>query len=121
MNVLTGEDPRKCWIANAERLARLGHFARYSKKQRTDVLRKGYLGLWAPDQGIKAARGEADLGYAFWTPNYIDDMRDFMVVGGEWFAMWQSRIWNGEEGAFRFYLTILAVLIFVNQRDDGLD
>jgi len=45
----------------------------------------------------------------------------FMVVGGEWFAMWQSRIWNGEEGAFRFYLTILAVLIFVNQRDDGLD
>ena len=82
MNVLTGEDPRKCWIANAERLARLGHFARYSKKQRTDVLRKGYLGLWAPDQGIKAARGEADLGYAFWTPNYIDDMRDFMVVGG---------------------------------------
>jgi hypothetical protein len=83
MNVLTGEDPRKCWIANAERLARLGHFARYSKKQRTDVLRKGYLGLWAPDQGIKAARGEADLGYAFWTPNYIDDMRDFMVVGGE--------------------------------------
>jgi len=45
----------------------------------------------------------------------------FMVVGGEWFAMWQSRIWNGEESAFRFYLTILAVLIFVNQRDDGLD
>jgi predicted small integral membrane protein len=35
--------------------------------------------------------------------------------------MWQSRIWNGEEGAFRFYLTILAVLIFVNQRDDALD
>lgn len=45
----------------------------------------------------------------------------FMVVGGEWFAMWQSRTWNGQEGAFRFYLTILAVLIFVNQRDDELD
>jgi len=45
----------------------------------------------------------------------------FMVVGGEWFAMWQSRIWNGQEGAFRFYLTLLAVLIFVNQRDDQLD
>jgi predicted small integral membrane protein len=45
----------------------------------------------------------------------------FMVVGGEWFAMWQSRIWNGQEGAFRFYLTIVAVLIFVNQPDDGLD
>ncbi len=45
----------------------------------------------------------------------------FMVIGGEWFAMWQSRIWNGQEGAFRFYLTLLAVLIFVNQRDDQLD
>jgi predicted small integral membrane protein len=44
----------------------------------------------------------------------------FMVVGGEWFAMWQSRVWNGQEGAFRFYLTILGVLIFLNQRDEEL-
>ena len=44
----------------------------------------------------------------------------FMVVGGEWFAMWQSEDWNGQQAAFRFYLTVLAVLIFVNQADgDG--
>ena len=42
----------------------------------------------------------------------------FMVVGGEWFQMWQSPSWNGQEPAFRFYLTILAVLIFVNQKDE---
>jgi predicted small integral membrane protein len=41
----------------------------------------------------------------------------FMVVGGEWFQMWQSQKWNGQQAAFRFYLTILAVLIFVNQED----
>jgi predicted small integral membrane protein len=41
----------------------------------------------------------------------------FMVIGGEWFAMWQSKIWNGQEAAFRFYLTALAVLVFVNQPD----
>lgn len=41
----------------------------------------------------------------------------FMVVGGEWFAMWQSQRWNGQEAAFRFYATLLAVLIFVNQPD----
>jgi len=41
----------------------------------------------------------------------------FMVVGGEWFAMWQSKMWNGQEAAFRFYMTALAVLLFVNQRD----
>ena len=41
----------------------------------------------------------------------------FMVIGGEWFLMWQSETWNGQEPAFRFYLTILAVLIYVNQPD----
>jgi Predicted small integral membrane protein (DUF2165) len=40
-----------------------------------------------------------------------------MVVGGEWFAMWQSKLWNGQEAAFRFYVTLLGVLIFVGQED----
>jgi predicted small integral membrane protein len=37
----------------------------------------------------------------------------FMVIGGEWFTMWQSAQWNGQQAAFRFYATILGVLIFV--------
>ncbi|MBS0234712.1 MAG: DUF2165 domain-containing protein [Proteobacteria bacterium] len=41
----------------------------------------------------------------------------FMLVGGEWFAMWESRSWNGQEPAFRFYVVVLAVLLFVNQPD----
>ena len=36
----------------------------------------------------------------------------FMVVGGEWFLMWQSHTWNGQEGAFRFYLTVLGVAVY---------
>ena len=44
----------------------------------------------------------------------------FMVVAGEWFAMWQSQTWNAQEPAFRILLTVLAVLIFVSQRDDDL-
>lgn len=35
----------------------------------------------------------------------------FMVVGGEWFAMWQSRDWNGQQAAFRFYVTAMLVLL----------
>ncbi|WP_295809669.1 DUF2165 family protein [uncultured Nitratireductor sp.] len=42
----------------------------------------------------------------------------FMVVGGEWFLMWQSDTWNGQDAAFKFYVAIIGVLIFVNQRDD---
>jgi predicted small integral membrane protein len=44
-----------------------------------------------------------------------------MVVGGEWFAMWQSKLWNGQEAAFRFYVTLLGVLIFVSQEDPELE
>jgi predicted small integral membrane protein len=52
----------------------------------------------------------AGIGFLLW-------FTGFMVVGGEYFAMWQSKLWNGQEAAFRFYLTLLAVLIFVNQPD----
>ena len=55
----------------------------------------------------------AGLGFLVW-------FFGFMVVGGEWFQMWQSPTWNGQQAAFRFYMTILAVLIFVNQKDGDL-
>ena len=56
----------------------------------------------------------AGLGFLLW-------FTGFMVVGGEWFAMWQSKTWNGQEAAFRFYVTLLVVIIFVNQTDRELD
>lgn len=42
----------------------------------------------------------------------------FMVVGGEWFCMWQSPNWNGQESAFRFAVCILLVLIYIVQNDE---
>ena len=56
----------------------------------------------------------ATIGFATW---FIG----FMVVGGEWVAMWQSKIWNGQQSAFYFYATMLIVLIFLVQRDDELE
>lgn len=44
----------------------------------------------------------------------------FMVVAGEWFDMWQSKTWNGQEAAFRFYMAVLALLILLNQSDPDL-
>jgi predicted small integral membrane protein len=35
----------------------------------------------------------------------------FVSVGGEWFAMWQSETWNGQQKAFEFLTMISAVLI----------
>lgn len=45
----------------------------------------------------------------------------FMSVGGEWFGMWMSSTWNGIESAFRFHITIIAILIFVVLPDGDLD
>ncbi len=42
----------------------------------------------------------------------------FLVVAGEYWAMWQSRTWNGQQAAFRFTMVILGVLIFVSLPDD---
>jgi predicted small integral membrane protein len=45
----------------------------------------------------------------------------FMVIAGEWFAMWQSQTWSGQEAAFHFYMTAVAVLIFVVLPDKDLE
>jgi predicted small integral membrane protein len=42
----------------------------------------------------------------------------FLVIAGEWFAMWQSATWNGQEAAFRFVASILLVAIFVMQPEE---
>ena len=37
----------------------------------------------------------------------------FIAVGGEWFAMWQSTIWNGQQAALRFLTCAMFVMIVV--------
>ncbi len=54
------------------------------------------------------------LGFLVW-------FLGFMVIGGEWFAMWQSKTWNGQEAAFRFYAALLGVAIFVGLEDRDLE
>jgi len=44
----------------------------------------------------------------------------FLSVGGEWFLMWQSKTWNGQDAAFRMFMVIGIVLLLVVQPDvDG--
>ena len=44
----------------------------------------------------------------------------FMVVAGEYFAMWQSKMWNGQEAAFRISTAMLGGLIFITLPDGEL-
>jgi predicted small integral membrane protein len=39
----------------------------------------------------------------------------FLTIGAEWFLMWQSRAWNGQEAAFRMFAVVGLVLLIVVQ------
>jgi predicted small integral membrane protein len=41
----------------------------------------------------------------------------FLSVGGEWFLMWQSKTWNGQDAAFRMFAVVGIVLLIVLQPD----
>lgn len=41
----------------------------------------------------------------------------FLEIGGEWFMMWQSRTWNGQEEGFRMFVLIGLVLLILLQPD----
>jgi predicted small integral membrane protein len=41
----------------------------------------------------------------------------FLSVGAEWFLMWQSHTWNGQEAAFRMFAVAGLVLLIVLQPD----
>lgn len=58
------------------------------------------------------ARGTAVLGLAL---GFLLWFCGFLVVGGEWFLMWQSDKWNGQLAAFRVVTCIGLVLVFLCQ------
>jgi predicted small integral membrane protein len=44
----------------------------------------------------------------------------FLTVGGEWFLMWQSRTWNGEEAAFRMFASQGIVLVYLSLAEPAM-
>jgi predicted small integral membrane protein len=54
------------------------------------------------------------LAFLFWFVG-------FMVVAGEWFTMWQSADWNGQQPAFRFIGCVGFVLLYLSLVDGDLD
>jgi predicted small integral membrane protein len=64
-----------------------------------------------PTEAFNQAKSTAisglTLAFLFWFVG-------FMVIGGEWFAMWQSADWNGQPSAFRFLGCVGIVLLYLN-------
>ena len=45
----------------------------------------------------------------------------FLDIGGEWFLMWQSQIWNGQQEAFRMFTVVGVVFLVVVHREPTPD
>ena len=77
-----------CWIGGFKLLANRNASAKEFNKSKS------------------VAIGGLTLGFLTWQVG-------FMSVGGEWFGMWMSEDWNGVPSAFRFFMTMIAVLIYL--------
>ncbi|GEO98124.1 membrane protein [Methylobacterium haplocladii] len=66
--------------------------------------------LRAPAPRFAAAKAWAIAGL---TLGVLVFQTGFMGIGGEWFGMWMSKTWNGQDDAFRFVMILLGVLIYV--------
>jgi len=44
----------------------------------------------------------------------------FLCIGGQWFVMWQSPTWNGQEAAFRMFACLMLILLYLSLPDPDL-
>jgi predicted small integral membrane protein len=80
------------------------------------------LSWWGTISLLRSLRGSAEqfnaakripilaltLGMLMW-------LVAFLSVGSEWFLMWQSHVWNGQEAAFRSFVVVAIVLLLMLQ------
>ena len=59
------------------------------------------------------------IGIAALTLGMLQWLVAFEIVGAEWFLMWQSKTWNGQEAAFRMFVMEAFVLLLVQLPEPG--
>jgi len=66
--------------------------------------------LRLPEASFNAAKSPAiaalTMGIVLWFVGFI-------AIGGEWYLMWQSRTWNGQEAAFRLVVILGISLLYL--------
>lgn len=78
----------------------------------------GVWKLWQARKGTAATWHKAKtIAAVGLTVSMLQWYVAFLCVGAEWFLMWQSKIWNGQDAAFRMFTMMAASLIFLMMRD----
>jgi len=99
------------------------HTAFYMTIIATETLIAG-LCWWGSVQLVRALKGTAgafqeakSVGVAALTLACMLWLVAFLSVGAEWFLMWQSKQWNGQEAAFRMFAVCALVLVYLTARE----
>ncbi len=66
--------------------------------------------FWASGLDFQRAKTVATAGL---TLGLLKWLVAFLTVGGEWFLMWQSKAWNGQDAAFRNFVVVGIVLLLL--------
>ncbi len=73
------------------------------------------LGAWAMAQAfsapVEAFHAAKALAFAGLTLGFTIWFAIFMIGAGQWWASWQSKDFNGQDAAFRFYTPIALVFL----------
>jgi predicted small integral membrane protein len=78
------------------------------------LLGLGVVRLWAARRGsAQAWRRAKTWAVVGFTLSLTQWYTAFLTIGGEWFLMWQSRVWNGQEAASRMFAVMALSLIFL--------
>ena len=77
--------------------------------------------LWLARHGDAAAFNRAKaIAAVGLTVSLLQWFTAFITVGAEWFLMWQSHLWNGQEPAFRMFAVAgLVLLILIQPEHDA--
>jgi len=78
----------------------------------------GSIGMWRNKEqgsdkylkGKKRARAGLLLGFILWFVGFV-------VIGGEWFFMWQSSDWNGMDVAIKNAILFVLVLLYLEMKE----
>jgi len=70
----------------------------------------------ASDAGFQHAK---ILGIVALTLGLLQWLVAFEIVGAEWFLMWQSHQWNGQEAGFRMFMMQAFVMLLLQMHEPG--
>ncbi len=83
-----------------------------------------FAGAWRLQKRLRAPAARfnlaKDIAIYGLTLSLLQWFTAFITIGAEWFLMWQSKSWNGQEAAFRMFTMLGVILIFIVLKDEEL-